>query len=472
MKAITFFVIFQLACVFRLAAQQNDTLYLYCPDPYEEVDLRCEYRNAQGETVIPAGKYHGPWLSRKFAKFAIVGIKGRQGIYLIDRAERILFEFLGTGEGAPDDVSNGLVRIVDGDKMGFGNMEGEIVIKPRFEYVSSFREDGFAIFKEGGRREYSDDGEHWWYVDAKWGLINKKGEIVVPAIYDEVRHGRFIQKEREYDITHEGKLVEYQRTTENKEAISAIKEFYKRYIGCVSSNRPQSMTRVKSSFLTPELIERIGRLGESTGIDPILRSQDVSKDMLSSLNVRQVDKYWFMVSYTWDAKSDQKREIPLRVKRCGGRYIIDYITPIWNGAQYGDHLLWYWKREWSRLPYDDSTPTGFLERFYDEYTAVYCDMPEHLADKLSWWREHYLTDNARKQMHEAEEAEKRDGHIGYDLLIDDFDFDATWRPFITVEHADGDTYIVRYSGNGGSKSRRIEVAKSGSSFRINAIGPL
>jgi hypothetical protein len=81
-----------------------------------------------------------------------------------------------------------------------------------------------------------------------------------------------------------------------------------------------------------------------------------------------------------------------------------------------------------------------------------------------------LTVDARRQYREAKKTEERKGRIGYDLLIDDFD--ATWRPSITVEHADGDTYIVRYSGNGGSKSRRIELGKSGSPFRINVIDPL
>ncbi|MDR0937750.1 MAG: WG repeat-containing protein [Mediterranea sp.] len=469
MSTIKIFILIQLACVFHLSAQENDTLYLHCPDI--EPDFSCEYRNAEGQTVIPAGKYHGICLSQKFVKFATVCIKGRQGIFLINRAEKILFRFFGLGNGYPDKVSNGLVRIVDGDKMGFGNMDGEVVIKPRFEYVSPFRDDGFAVFKEGGRREYSDNGDHWWYVDAKWGLINKKGEIVVPAIYDEVKHGRFIKREQEYDVTNEGKLVEYPRTTENKEAISAIEEFYSFYVTCVSSCLSWSIKGVKSRHLTPELIKRIDRIAESTGIDPILRAQDVSEDILSSLNVRQVDKDWYMVSYIQDVESGRRCEIPLRVKRYGGQCVIDYITPIWNDARYGDDLLWYWKRQRDEGPALQSTPQDFLKSFYDLYTAEYCGMAEHLANELASWREDYLTVDARRQYREAEKTEKRKGRIGYDLLIDDFDFDATWRPSITIEHADGDTYIVRYSGNGGSKSRRIEVAKSGSSFRINAIGP-
>ncbi|MDR0937747.1 MAG: YbjP/YqhG family protein [Mediterranea sp.] len=252
-----------------------------------------------------------------------------------------------------------------------------------------------------------------------------------------------------------------------EKAVSSIKAFYQSYIRRSSAQPSQSVDTLNAYYLTPALIERLDRLIYSTDADPILRAQDISDNMLSSLNVRPLGGNWFMVSYIWSKESGHRQDIPVRVKAYQDRYQIDYVTPAWNGAQYGDSLLLHS----SVAVVDNATPQAFLKSFYNIYTSAYCDMPEHLAGRLSMLRKVYMTDQARQQYRMAEEVEKQDGYIGYDQLIDNFDFDATWQPSITVEHADGDTYIVRYSGNGGSKSRRIEVVKSGKGYLINAISP-
>ncbi|MDR0937751.1 MAG: WG repeat-containing protein [Mediterranea sp.] len=182
-------------------AQENDTLYLFCPGI--EPDLRCEYRNINNETIIPAGKYGGPYMSKKFVKFTIVNIKGMPGFYAIDRTERILFEIFGYDNG-PDYVSKGLFRIVENEKMGFANMDGEIVIKPQFSFVGPFMENDFAVFNEGGRSE--GVGEEKFFRGGKWGLINKKGEVVIPPIYDSASPNHLIMGKEWFEITDDGKI--------------------------------------------------------------------------------------------------------------------------------------------------------------------------------------------------------------------------------------------------------------------------
>jgi hypothetical protein len=64
-----------------------------------------------------------------------------------------------------------LFVIKSGNKYGFINQKGDIVITPQFESVYGFGDYSIAPFK----------------MDGKWGYLNKKGEIVVAAQFDEAK---------------------------------------------------------------------------------------------------------------------------------------------------------------------------------------------------------------------------------------------------------------------------------------------
>lgn len=63
-----------------------------------------------------------------------------------------------------------LAVVEKGNKKGFINRQGEIVIPITFQDVTSFKE-GRAMFREG----------------QSWGVINQQGEIIVPATYEAIR---------------------------------------------------------------------------------------------------------------------------------------------------------------------------------------------------------------------------------------------------------------------------------------------
>lgn len=136
------------------------------------------YVSASGDTVIPIGKYmycH----SKTFDKIAFVTLLDRRGV-AIDRKGKVLFEVV-ISDTKPDEVSEGLFRIKKNEKIGFANMQGEIVIKPQFDSASPFI-NGYSAVCFGGQLIL--EHEMHFRKGGKWGFINKSGKLVIQPIYD------------------------------------------------------------------------------------------------------------------------------------------------------------------------------------------------------------------------------------------------------------------------------------------------
>ena len=181
---------------------QDDKLYIYYYPNFEDVDATLGYVDSSGKVVIPAGKY--PYIfTAEFDKIAFVLLKDRKGVYAIDRNEKILFQVC-SYEIGPDIVSNGLFRIIENGKIGFANMNGEIVIKPRFQFVYPFQENGFAIFCDNGTWSMLD--KYIPVIKGKWGVINRQGVVVIPATYDSGAEDYLIKDGKSYKLNKQGKL--------------------------------------------------------------------------------------------------------------------------------------------------------------------------------------------------------------------------------------------------------------------------
>ena len=172
MKRILFLI---LLSVSLLGVGAQDVWRRFCPNPEANEDS-CGYVNANNEIVIPAGKYRRLY-SSEFHKIAFVSIKGKSGIYAINRDEQILFRVKVTDNG-PDAVSEGLFRIERDGKLGFADMNGDIVIEPQFQFVYPFQPSGYAVFCQDA--ELIKEGEYACYKNGKWGAIDRKGRMVVP----------------------------------------------------------------------------------------------------------------------------------------------------------------------------------------------------------------------------------------------------------------------------------------------------
>ena len=105
----------------------------------------------------------------------------------------------------PDKVSNGLFRIIENGKIGFANMDGQIIIKPQFNFIFPFQKNDFAIFCEKGTWIKVHE-EYTKFSGGKWGAIDKNGKIIIPPIYEDGKE-RYLKKDGKwYELKEQGKL--------------------------------------------------------------------------------------------------------------------------------------------------------------------------------------------------------------------------------------------------------------------------
>ena len=77
-------------------------------------------------------------------------------------------------DNGPDYLSEGLFRIENkrNGKIGFADMQGNIIILPTYFHASPFK-NGIAKVTKVGKKEKV--GEYTIITNGEWGLINKKG---------------------------------------------------------------------------------------------------------------------------------------------------------------------------------------------------------------------------------------------------------------------------------------------------------
>ncbi len=86
-------------------------------------------------------------------------------------------------DNGPDYPSQGLFRIIRDGKIGFADTAGNVIIEPQFSAALPFQ-DGLAGFCESCITV--NYGEHRAWEQGKWGFINRRGKIVIPARYDRI----------------------------------------------------------------------------------------------------------------------------------------------------------------------------------------------------------------------------------------------------------------------------------------------
>lgn len=78
-----------------------------------------------------------------------------------------------------------LYSFKQGKKWGFVNKNNEIIVQPKYDFVTEFNEYGFAGIKK----------------DEKWGCINIKGEVIIEPTYTfNLNNPNFVGKYYEYDL--------------------------------------------------------------------------------------------------------------------------------------------------------------------------------------------------------------------------------------------------------------------------------
>ncbi|MFR1234827.1 MAG: hypothetical protein ACLSC9_00600 [Barnesiella sp.] len=246
-----------------------------------------------------------------------------------------------------------------------------------------------------------------------------------------------------------------------------IKAFYSEYMHNLMHGNDSQNKGLCEKYITRALIQKIQRISYATGADAIIRAQDVNEAAIQSLYVEDLGDNWYLVHYLWDIDDKgSDTEIPLKVQKAGDTCQIVYITPVWSGSLYGDKLL----SNKEIVPREISQKSGqaFLESFYKTYLNPYIRISENLQPDLEILRTKYLTRNAAQEFNLAEQNQLADGVKGYDLLIDNFDFDYLWHKSLHISSL-GDNYIVEYKS--GDKVHKIVISlkKCNGNYFIDGI---
>ena len=229
--------------------------------------------------------------------------------------------------------------------------------------------------------------------------------------------------------------------TRKANPIAFLQRFYTAYIRSIDRMlEDDQRDSIIATALTPEMQEKTHRLVAATGVDPILRQQDTRSGLEKTFRARQLKGDWYEVSL---GGAKELVRIPLHVKQVSGRYIIDFITPLWRGEEYGDHLMA--NPLASSTSIDNSSEEAFILSFYQRYLSTYLSLSRDMASLLSQLREQYCTQETIGLHRERMEAgDIEDGY--YDVLIDYVDFDPAWVPSLQVRpQTGGEGYEVTYT---------------------------
>lgn len=136
------------------------------------------YKDLQGAIVIPLGKYNHCFTDT-FKNFAFVfdDKLTNSKVVAIDRNENILFDAYMFDNG-PDELKDGLFRMVRNGGIGYTDKNGVIVIEPKYICADQF-ENGIArvalngkIVKDKSDPEHSSmESDSWFYIDKKGNKI-------------------------------------------------------------------------------------------------------------------------------------------------------------------------------------------------------------------------------------------------------------------------------------------------------------
>ena len=161
-----------------------------------EKDNLYGYKDHKGNVIITA-KYY---VAGDFSEYGIAAVADKNSWYYIDYYEHyVITPFI--FDNAPDSFEEGLARYVENEKMGFFNEKGKVVIPAKYDFVEPFYK-GFADVSIGCKKDYI--GENYIMKGGNWGVIDKKGNIIVEVKYNSVildKDGLFVA------TTHDNKKI-------------------------------------------------------------------------------------------------------------------------------------------------------------------------------------------------------------------------------------------------------------------------
>ncbi len=244
--------------------------------------------------------------------------------------------------------------------------------------------------------------------------------------------------------------------------IEQIKQIYVRYMKAMEDGDDEMREALVQQFLTKEMQAKMGRLVNATGVNPLLRTQDVSTFGRQSLRCRHLEDDWYMVSYLWDEMDSVGIHIPLKiVKDANGQPRIGYVTPEYVGEGYGNQIF-----DISAVDVkDDKDAYTFVETFFKAYVYPYVKMVPSLEQDLVRLRQTFFAADMQMKYATMQQLFLEDASP-IDPLIGCADFDAFWYSSLKVESIGSNLFTVRYNTGDGIISVKLVVTRMNGKYRI------
>ncbi|TGM25883.1 WG repeat-containing protein [Leptospira selangorensis] len=136
----------------------------------------------------------------EFTKSGVAFVVSKNKWVCIDAKNHVLLESFLYDNG-PDYLSERLARFVKNGKMGFHDERCQKIIEADYDFVYPF-ENGYAIVCNGC--ELKPEGEHKRILGGLYGVINRKGKVVVPILYESILS--IDPKKKRVEVQEGGKL--------------------------------------------------------------------------------------------------------------------------------------------------------------------------------------------------------------------------------------------------------------------------
>lgn len=102
----------------------------------------------------------------------------KEGWMYVSRTGKVAIRGIPVMDNAADSFHDGLVRIVRNGKYGFSNRRGQIVIPPIYDGAMPFENGRAAVCKGCERKSADPDGEYHLFAGGTWFRINTKGTVL------------------------------------------------------------------------------------------------------------------------------------------------------------------------------------------------------------------------------------------------------------------------------------------------------
>jgi hypothetical protein len=136
----------------------------------DSTSLLFRFKNKAGDVVIKPQFSHALELQHCHLLFGV----NDSGWIAINTKGEFLFKAYPFDNG-PDYFSNGLIRVIQDNKIGYANKRGEIVIPPRYAYAESFNNGSAKVSQV--ERQANHDPQICSHDHNRYNVINKQGRI-------------------------------------------------------------------------------------------------------------------------------------------------------------------------------------------------------------------------------------------------------------------------------------------------------